>query len=457
MAVEIRGRVYTYFPLAHGETISVPVRGPVEFEAIARLRFGESDGPADVELEISVDGAPPWRQVFRARPGDAVYPEIPGARAGAANRLNFYLPSGPHTVRMTLASPSGGVLDLNLLSKAPDELPWMLGWRLEMGSSYDTNVFRYSDSDVDDFLDGARAGRYGMNSVDDLRLEPSAEFSLIRERPGARTTTVSFSSDWRLAASNGEKSFAKLGVGMRELREGVAYLEVEYSAIPSYHLRLLWDTDAEGGAGEYRSCDFRKHAFGVELGSDGSLPVDLSVGMKVETYAYDPDFTEYDSVAKTVAARATVRPARGVRVDLGYALRGLVAAGSDEPGETRATSDDSDTTYEQDRYTLRVRWEAGKWWGRRAVLIATAGHSRRYYLASRVESDPYHAGREDKYWSGGGRLRLELSDAAGLEGFYQYRSRTAESPLVEDLGELKDYGAHRLGLLVYLEGGQFLD
>lgn len=459
VVVETSGKAYTYFPLTAGRPLTLRAGGPAVIEVVARWRFGESEHPVDVEVEFTVDGEETWRHIFRALPGKASvsYPDLPGKRPGRPVRLSFDIPSRSHSVEIALVAPADGIVDLNLLSGKPGVLPWRFGWRAEMGLGYDSNIFRYSDSDVDDFLDGDRPDHYAMESTDDLRVEPSLDLALTREEPGVRSTGLKLLSDWRLATSNGEKSFARLGVSLREERHGVAYLSASYSAIPSYHVRRLWDGDADGGVGGYRSCDFRKHAFRIEVGSDRSLPVDAALSLKIESYGYDPDFVEYGSSARTAGLRATLRPASGVRIDLAYALRSLTARGWDQVGETRATSDDSDTTYDQDEYSVRLRWEAGMWWGRRAVLSTGVTHLRRFYLSSRPADDPYHAGRDDAYWTAGARVRLEFSSVAGAEGFYQYRARTAESPVVIDLGELKDYTAHRVGFLIYLEGGQFLD
>jgi len=455
VAVEVSGDVYTYYPLEPGATITVAVEGPVLFDAISRLRFRADEGSARVEVEVALDGVPVRRELFTARPGSATYPDIPGALASPPHRISLEVPSGSHDVSLKMLS-GRGPLDINPLSRALPVLPWRLDWRLEAGVSYDSNIFRYGDPDVEGFQDGERPERYGMDSVDDGRLEPSVQLDLTREEPGRRSTRLRLSADWRLALSNGEKSFSKLGAALREERRGVAFLEMEYAAIPRYHIRLLWDPDLDGGA--YRSCDFRKHAVSLEMGSLRSLPVDVSGLFKVETYAYDPDFMEYDSVARTVGATATVRPARGLRVDAGYSLRSALARGSDEEGEARATSDDSDTTYDQDEYSLRVRWEAGRWFGRRTVLYGTIRHARRYYLTSKSgDLDPYHAGREDRYWISGARLRLGVSRDAGVEVFYQMRRRAVDSPFVDDIDDLKDYTAHRVGVMYYVERGRFLD
>lgn len=458
VTIEVSGNAYDYFPLSADAPLVFEVEGPVVFEAILRWRFEDSTAPVDVEVVLALDGLPPTHNIFRVRAGVSRYPTIPGAAAGRSERVEVDLSSGRHVIELGLVRPTEGVLDVNAVSRRPRVLPWQVEWQGEFGTSYDTNVYRYSDADVDDFLDGRREDRFASETLDDLRLEPGVEAAFVREEPGHRSTRLAFGADWRLPVVNTEKSFAKLSVGVREERDGVAFLSARYALIPSYHLRRLWDADAEPGEPAYRSCDFVKHAARLEAGSDRSLPVDVAAFLKYEDYGYGPGFVEYDGDAFTVGVRGVVRPARGFRVDLAYALRRFEARGYDEIGEGRLTSDDSDTTYDQDEYEIRTRWEVGEWWGRPAVVSLRATLKRRFYLTEKSgEDDPYHAGREDTYWILGARAALRLTETAGLEAFVEHRGRTAESDYVHDIGETKDYTALRTGLRVTVEGVRILD
>lgn len=454
VVIEVDGRGYRYYPLSHDDPLTFSVSGPVVFTPILRWRFVGPPSGLDVEVEVVVDGVTRWNRVVRARAGSAVYHGRTDWVAGRSSRITLELPSGGHSVELRLVAPSAGVLDVNPVVVKPAVMPWRMDWRCGMGASYDSNIFRYSDTDVDDFLDGARPDRFAIDHVDDVRLEPSVSLSFVREEPGRRETDLRLAGDWRLAGINGEKSFAKLSVRLKERRTRVAYLSLGYFAVPDYHVRRLWDEDS----GEYRSCDFRQHSATLELGSDGSLPVDLALRARYDYYGYDQDFVEYDSSAGTLGAVGTVRPVRGLRVDLGYALKVLSARGYDEIGETRSSSDDSDISYEQDEYSLRARWEAGRVGGVPAVLKLRGTLRKRYYQASgRVAEDPYHAGREDTYWAVSLRGEFELADNLDLEAFYEHRRRLADSDYVDDMWLSKDYAADRFGLRLVTGGGLFLD
>jgi hypothetical protein len=460
VAVEISGKLYQYYPVTAKQPLFITVEGPASFDAIARWQFEGSDRPVDVEVELSLDGEPRARHVFRAVPGKASYPERPWALAGRAEHLALDdgVPAGPHVIRIALVRPAIGVLGVNPLSTPVARGKLRLLGRTEFGASYDSNIFRYSDADVDDFLDGLRPDRFPIESVDDLRIEPGFSLSLVREEPGVRSTALAVGADFRLATVNGEKSFGRLSASLRERRNGRAYLSLEYVAIPNYHVRHIWDADAPAGGSPYRSCDFGKQGFGVEVGSDRSLPIDLAARWKYEAYRYDPDFVEYDARVSTAGLRAILRPRAGLRLDLGYALRQSVAKGYDEAGETRDTSDESDTSYDEDEYELRARWEAGRLWGRDTVLWLRGRLARRFYLTekSRIE-DPYHAGRDDTYVTVGAGIEARLSSAATVEVFLERRTREANSDAVPDIGSTKDFGANRIGLKLVLEGVHFLD
>jgi hypothetical protein len=474
VAVEISGRLYQYYPVSADRPLEFTVEGPASFEAIARWRFdgtagwdagadegmGRAGDSVDVEVELTLDGQPRTRHVFRTTLSTAAYPDEPGARAGRATRLTLDggVPAGTHVVRVALVRPSDGVLDVNPLSTPAVRRVARFVGEVVLGAAYDSNIFRYSDADIDDFLDGARPERFPMESVDDVRFEPDVNVSFVREEPGVRSTTLSLETDLRLAAVNHEKSFAKLALGLLERHDGVAYLSLRYEAIPDYHVRALWDADAADQGGAYRPCSFAKQGFGAELGSDRSLPIDLAAHWKYEEYRYDPEFVEYDARAVTVGVRGTVRPRRGLRLDIGYALRQSAAKGYDEPGETRGTSDESDTSYDQDQYELRARWEAGRLWGRSAVVSFRGAAARRFYLTekSRVD-DPYHAGRDDTYVTVGAGVEVRIASAARLEFFAERRTREAHSDAVPDIGWTKDFEATRVGLRLSLEAAHDLD
>jgi len=455
--LEISGKVYRYFPLTAGSPLSFTVEGPAVFEPILRWRFEGSAPDVNVDVVFALDGRAMWHQVFTPAAGAAGYPAEVDWRGGRAVRVPLDIPSGEHTVELRLASPDTGVLDVNPTVRAPDVLPWRVAWRRELGASYVSNIFRYSDADVDDFLDGRDEDRYPVETADDVRFEPSIDLSLVREEPGRRTTELRLFADPRLAVVNSEKSFIKLGVRVKETRTRFAYLLADYYAIPRYHVRYLWDADADSDD-PYRSCDYRKHSVRLEVGSDRSLPVDFIARLKYEYVGYNQDFVEYDSDAWTTGLVAIVRPVRGVRVDLGYALRKLAALGYDEVGETGGASDDSDISYEQDEYSLKVRWDAGRVWDVPTVLTLGARLQMRFFQTSKsVEDDPYHAGREDTYWTFSARSTHQLGDGMALEAFYEHRRRSSESDYNEELGSSKDYTADRVGIRLILEGERFLD
>ncbi len=452
--IEVGGKVYSYVPLTTEQPLTIRVEGPATFEAIARWRFVENERPIDVDVEVLLDGELLWHHVVHARPGNATYPEEPGWIAGRSEFIFVEVEEGTHTVGLRLVRPVDGTLDVNLIERPPDVLPWRNHWLGAFGLSYFSNVFFYSDADMDAFLGGEREDRYPFESLDDLRLEPALGMTWVREVRETRATSIGGGIDWKLNVVNGQKSFSRLNVTFTEEHYGKAYLTAEYSAIPSYHIRHLWDVDL----GEYRSCDFTKHGIRLAMGSDRSLPVDLVGTFKYETYLYDWDFTEYDSKVSTYGIRAIMRPNSRVRVDVGYAIRRSVAKGYDEPGETRATSDDSDTTYDQNEYLVRVRWGAGRWWDMPAAVTLRGRLVRRFYLTEKnAADDPFHAGREDTVLTLSARGSLGLGAGAVLEGFVEHRSRWVDSPVVENIGELKDYGAWRLGIKVVLKGVRILD
>jgi len=463
VAVEVAGRLYRYFPLTPDRPIAVTVEGPASFEAIARWRFDRpadepgARAPVDVEVELRLDGALVTRHVFSAAPGAATLQGSGGVVAGRPTRLvlDGGVPAGTHTVVLRLVRPADGTLDLNLLGeKAPGATARLLE-SLDLAVAYDSNVFRYSDADLDAYLDGERPDRYPMDSADDVRVEPTALLAFERDEPGGRRTKLSVEAGVRLPVVNPDKGFARLSAALLEERDD-AFVALRCDAVPHYLIRDVWDPDAENGIGAYAPCGYSTQGFGAEIGWGSRLG--LSARWDYREYRYDPDFIEYDARATTAGVTATLRPRRGVRVDLGYDLRQSVARGYDEDGETRSTSDDSDTSYDQDSYRVRARWEAGRLWGRPAVVTLRGSLARRFYLTGKSrQDDPYHAGRDDTYGTVAGGLEVRLDERALVEVFAEWRTRDAHSDAVPDIGRTKDFEAARLGIRLTLEGTHDLD
>ncbi|MBD3367239.1 MAG: hypothetical protein GF405_03555 [Candidatus Eisenbacteria bacterium] len=452
--IEVGGNRYVYFPLTAGEPMTIEVEGPSLFEAIVRGRFTGSTSPFPIEIAVLLDGRPLWTTVLRSETGSSVYPAHPGWSVGRPDDIKVDIPAGTHTVELRLVRPARGTVDVNPVRRELDVLPWRLAWEGGLGTTYDSNVYRYSDEDREEYLDGLRVDRYPMDALDDLRLETDAEIELIREEPDERETSLRFSGRWRLYTVNGDKSFSMLSARLLETRPGLAYLRAEYSAIPSYRIRPLWDEDS----GEYRGCDYRKHGVSLELGSDRSLPVDVRASWGYDAYRYDPDFIEYDANASTYGLRLVIRPAAGLRIDLGYELRQSLARGTDEEGEVRSLSDDSDATYDQDAWEGRVRWRAGRLEHGSLILTGRVRHARRYFLTSHEpDEDPYHRGREDRFWTVAAGADVPVGSGLTLEGFLEYRSRTSNSEVVESIGGVKDYTDYRAGMAIIVEGVRFLD
>ncbi|MCD4690394.1 hypothetical protein K8S17_02935 [bacterium] len=458
VAVGVNGTVYRYFELTQEQPVRVVVEGPSVFEVIARWRFatGEREtGPVDVVVELALDGRSTMHHVLHMRSGGGAYADIKDAAPGRSERIRFDVPSGMHELELRLISPAG-VVDVNPLSKMPEVMPWRLSWTGGFRMTYDGNIYRYSDDDVEEFVDGERSERYPFDTTDDLRLDPSVTFTLLREHPGVRSTELRAGANWFLAASNGEKSFSKLHVRLAETREALARVAVEYVAIPSYHLKYVWDADAPAGTDDYRSCDFRKHSFRAELGTDGQFPVDATGWWRYDDYGYDQDFVEYDTYSNTFGGRVTARPASGLRVDAQYAYRRSLSRGYDEVGETKRFSDDSDVTYDQDEYELSIRWDAGRVRGVPVTAKVRGKLAQRYYLTTNT-GDTYHAGRDDTMWLAGAQITLGLTDSTSLVWGYEHRSRRSESDLVPTIGATKDYDADRFSVQFIVEGGRFLD
>ncbi len=101
---------------------------------------------------------------------------------------------------------------------------WDYSYNLDIGFSYDDNVYTYSQSYIDDFLNGIRSYRFPFETHDDL--VTALDFRLLVRNKffGGRTTTFSFDLNTDLPREQSKK-FSKIHLWstpvLREVRSQV--------------------------------------------------------------------------------------------------------------------------------------------------------------------------------------------------------------------------------------------
>jgi hypothetical protein len=310
-------------------------------------------------------------------------------------------------------------------------------WYARVEAGYDDNLFRYSDSDLELFRNGAEPQRFPFRSADDLGLSVAGgmKYRYARGRDWGhlwlRTRLQGYTSNWQKAFG-----WASLELVQRVWPGG--RLEAGVLWMPGFLVRHY---RARGAGSEYRECRFAEYLGTVGLRQRiGRVTVNPEYGYELDDYL--PLFDYYDT-----------RAHRG-RLDVGYeVLRGLDVEAGYRLKLARARGPVPDVSYDEHGLRVSVRTRPGRW--PRLELTARYGFDRRSYTTADPENDPAHAGRVDLVSEAGVEVGWRL-DGVRLVLGYALDWREAASPWLETIDDIKQYrrGVLTLGAVFSPDTGE---
>jgi hypothetical protein len=312
---------------------------------------------------------------------------------------------------------------------------------LETELTYDSNVLRYSDADLDAFVVSFKEDRFASaETYDDMIVVPRATLSVGRKGLGDVSLSWKESVFWR----NPVKRYRVLSADISGPLVWGTDLEVGAFRLPRYHIRPIYDVDQ----GAYVSCNFAKTRVWARLGRSAFGGHDVSLGYRWEREDYTDEFYEYDNIMHTLSLQARLRLTRSIRPTIAYSFIYSPARAYDEPGEDADTSDETDGSYFEDQLRVGLRSNLAKPANR--TLYGQTGITyriRQYTTEKHPHVDPYHAGREDRrvLWEAlvGWRWSRTVTVWASYEIERRWSKGTTET---SDLGEEKEFTAHRPAL-----------
>lgn len=314
---------------------------------------------------------------------------------------------------------------------------WDYSYNFDIGLTYDNNVYAYSQSYIDDFMNAVRPYRFPFETYDDMMT--SADFALlVRNRMfGKRTTTLSLAVNTDNYLVNKQKNFQKYTIGLRQSL-GKYAVKVSYQLIPSYLIRYY--RNPLGGSTEYIGCDVTYHTLTgkVSFATEQEITISAAYGHKWDDYI--TEFNRYDAEAHIVSFGIEKKLHRYLDFAFAYDYKNAHADSADVSTLSSELMPDG-SYYEHDigaDLTLQTR-----------IILATTlrcsyEYGFRRYSTSTNE-DSLHFGRIDHLH----RISLESRSriATGLlltsNVMRQWRSSTSE--ILPNIDEIKDYVRYRIG------------
>lgn len=309
------------------------------------------------------------------------------------------------------------------------------GVRLEWAANYDDNILRYSENDIDKFVEGTEVNSSLLSSYDDwnneLRVKLYGDVSVKGVEPIKFRYFGKISSFYRNSFNNyGTHTFIadftatdKVGFGLR------------YFYMPDYYLREYRDKDTDS----YQSCTFDDHQAGVNIDYKIDKTIQISIIGQYEEIYYNGYFTEYDSELLSISGEIDKRVTHNLRCSF---LAGMTSADNvgyvpiSSAAQSNYFTEDTeygDGSYKEEIFQGEIRYRFRKLLGQDTWMgIQYKLRHRIYTTNNALSSDPFHAGRMDD------RHRLVISADRKLmnrlDGFlnytYEWRNSESDNPSV---------------------------
>jgi len=330
-------------------------------------------------------------------------------------------------------------------------------WRIEVfGSlSYDSNILRLSDADVQEFVDGVGWDRYHISTYDDLMVTLGMRCRYQARLMGTRMTRAGVRYRQHHYSNNPIIDRENLLVwGEQEVLRGHR-LRLGYYYVPHYYIRHLPDVDISSSSdvSRYRAFDFSSDYYYGEWRMDRRWKIAAKAALGWRSEDYNADFGEYDTDVLLWDIDASLAAARWFTVEGGYRFENADAQGYDNEGETRSTSDDVDASFERDSYWGGLRIDLDDLVQIPLAMSCLLEYRKKTFTSDKgVDEDPFHFERVDR----DRQLDLELvwgvNRSFELSGRYGFAAREVDSPMRDLIVEEKDYtkGVFELGFAYVL-------
>jgi len=300
-----------------------------------------------------------------------------------------------------------------------------------IGISYDNNIYKFSDQEIEEYTSGSYPNKYPIKTADDLRLDFSTKFRLefrpIENRVSYMDCFIKSSS----YLNNRIKDYWNFSI---EFRQDLGSIDavLGYSILPDYMIRYY----RPSGGSEYVPCKYTRGRF--NMGFSGTLHGNiLTVSARYWTLDYYEEFDYYDS--KNYAARFTwwkdfskfLRPellyefcfsdAKGPIPDISYYNHSFTVGNSLVPGIKRI----SDAYF---KYSLDLRT---------------------YISENSPLVDPIHSGRRELVHNISAGVKVRVLLGMYSEFFVSREFRYANSDVYPEIEKLKNYKKWTLGTIFY--------
>ena len=327
---------------------------------------------------------------------------------------------------------------------------------LSFATIYDNNILKYSEKYLDRFMNNEDPGRFHIDTYDDVILYQSADLSSTFRIFKDLRTKIDFEINNSLYVVNSIKNWYFVTLGLQQYVTKRASFKVFYSYIPEFYVRHFRDQDLVDIYGytpiTFVPFSFSKDNYGFWLQNTFFKSTRLRLAFDYSQYYYNKHYTEYDSKNFLYAINIYQTVYDKIRLEAGFHYLTSDAKGYDEPGETKAHSNDADASFVEDGWSFGVDYQFPRIKKFNNDLDLQMDFQKRYFTTTHyVELDPEHAGRVDNCLQMSVTYNFDLSKSWNLSAFYNFFFRDSYSSSDYNKAYLnaeKDFRQSQIGVKV---------
>ncbi len=300
-----------------------------------------------------------------------------------------------------------------------------------LGFNYDSNLFKYSYEEMNEYQSGINPQKFPIKSADDLEMRFSMTGSLKRGFSKYLNGDFAFSVSSVSYLNNKFKSYWSLkGKFLLRASEWKTFMSFEF--LPNYTIRYYRPL----GFSNYIPCEFSRQRveflIGRKVGKGGEIAT--SIGYFYDNYLKEFDY--YDSHNLTVLLNTTFSIAKYCKPSFAYRFINSMANGPIP-----------DISYYQHELDLGVSL-IPKIKRVKSLLVEFGYSNRRYKTENSPFIDPFHSGRIDNTYqlALGSEVRLGLGSYALIKLSREWRNSSSEN--FGDIQEYKNYEKWRFGITI---------
>jgi len=296
----------------------------------------------------------------------------------------------------------------------------------KLGITYDDNIIRYSDNDLDLYDTSPDSSRFSIDSKNDWIIKPNINIK-VKGKLFGHTAWIGSYFDYFFYAKNDVRRYSKIGGVARYYFMAGGYVDLDYYYIPDYYYRnQLY-------LGNYVEARFSKHSINTEVGIPLAKNLKGDISYRYQSKSFNPEASERDLTVHSGKLNGVWQSTKKLKFWATYYLETATAAGADNPDLTVR-----DYSYDAWDFTLGSRFSTRAFGKLKPQLFGTL-QFRQIKFQTAKYVDNYRFGRKDSNWKFVAGTTWHLPEKVQFDISYTYQQKGVQLqvPVLEPSLEYK--------------------